>query len=226
MRLLIVADNALAAEAIRREMRHASGFHVTGFVRGRSSCALAVAQEQPDVVLVDDMRDAGVTLERIAELREAAPGAKLVLLTLRMDPAWLDEARAAGIDAAVSKTAQPRSFGTLVRELVRGNVFHAFAPVPDRPTALVHGGRAGMPSLTARELEILSLTASGLPNGRIAKRLWVSEQTVKFHLSNIYRKLGVANRTQASHVAHQQGLLRPHAVTTPTRDQESVDAAA
>jgi DNA-binding NarL/FixJ family response regulator len=225
MRLLIVADNALAAEAIRREMRHASGFHVAGFVRGRSSCALAVAQERPDVVLVDDMRDAGVTLERIAELREAAPGAKLVLLTLRMDPAWLDDARAAGIDAAVSKTAQPRSLGTLVRELVRGNVFHAFAPVPDRPTALLHGGREGMPALTARELEILRLVASGLPNGRIAKRLWVSEQTVKFHLSNTYRKLGVANRTQASHVAHQHGLLR-HAETTPTRHPENVDAAA
>ena len=226
MRLLIVADNALAAEAIRREMRHASGFHVTRFVRGRSSCALAVAQEQPDVVLLDDMQDVDVTLERIAELREAAPSAKLVLLTLRMDAEWLEEARAAGIDAAVSKSAQPHSFGTLLRELVRGNVFHAFAPVEGRGTAHLHAGRAGMPSLTPRELEILRLAASGFPNGRIAKRLLVSEQTVKFHLSNTYRKLGVANRTQASHVAHQQGLLRPHALTTPAPDQAIVDAAA
>jgi len=226
MRLLIVADNALAAEAIRREMRHASGFHVTGFVRGRSSCALAVAQEQPDVVLVDDMRDAGGTLERITELREAVPDAKLVLLTLRMDAGWLDEARAAGIDAAVSKSTPPQSLGTLLREVVRGNLFHAFAPVQGGRTALARGGRPGMPALTAREGEILGLAASGLPNGPIAARLWVSEQTVKFHLSNIYRKLGVANRTQASHVARQHGLLRPQALTTPARDQASVDAAA
>ena len=56
------------------------------------------------------------------------------------------------------------------------------------------------PELTARELEILRLVASGNSNRRIAQRLWVTEQTVKFHLSNVYRKLGVANRTEASHV--------------------------
>ena len=64
-----------------------------------------------------------------------------------------------------------------------------------------------MPALTVRELEILSLAASGLPNGRIAKRLWVSEQTVKFHLSNIYRKLDVANRTEAARWAQVNNLL-------------------
>jgi DNA-binding NarL/FixJ family response regulator len=204
MRVLIVADNALAAEAIRREMRHASGCRVTGFVNGRRPCAVTVAQEDPEVVLVDDMRSSEVTLERIGELRTAAPKAKILLLTLRMDPAWLAEASAAGVDAAVAKAAHPGSLGTLVREVVRGNVFHAFAPspAPSEPFVSRH-------ALTSRELEILTLAASGSSNGHIAERLWVTEQTVKFHLSNVYRKLGVANRTQASHFAHQHGLLEP-----------------
>jgi len=87
-----------------------------------------------------------------------------------------------------------------VREIVRGNVFHAFA----------NGATQGVPKhheLTARELEILQLAASGNSNRRIAERLWVTEQTVKFHLSNVYRKLGVSNRTEASHLAHMDGLL-------------------
>ena len=62
--------------------------------------------------------------------------------------------------------------------------------------------------LTKRELQILRLTAEGLSNRLIAKRLWVTEQTVKFHLSNTYRKLGVSNRTEASRKAQLSGLLR------------------
>jgi DNA-binding NarL/FixJ family response regulator len=62
--------------------------------------------------------------------------------------------------------------------------------------------------LTARELEILRLVASGSSNaGGVARQLWITEQTVKFHLRNIYRKLDVANRTEASHFAHINGLV-------------------
>ena len=61
--------------------------------------------------------------------------------------------------------------------------------------------------LSGRELEVLRLVAAGSTNNEIARRLWVTEQTVKFHLSNIYRKLEVANRTEASHYAHVNGLL-------------------
>jgi DNA-binding CsgD family transcriptional regulator len=59
-----------------------------------------------------------------------------------------------------------------------------------------------------REKEILGLVAEGHTNGQIARLLWVTEQTVKFHLSNTYRKLGVANRTEASHYAHVNNLMR------------------
>jgi DNA-binding CsgD family transcriptional regulator len=66
---------------------------------------------------------------------------------------------------------------------------------------------AAAPQLTRRELEILQLVAEGYSNSQLAKMLWVTEQTVKFHLSNIYRKLDVANRTEASRWAQVHGLL-------------------
>ena len=74
---------------------------------------------------------------------------------------------------------------------------------------------SGMPHgfsarLTRRELDILRLVAQGRSNSQVAAILWVTEQTVKFHLANMYRKLGVSNRTEASHWAIAQGLVRPH----------------
>ena len=63
------------------------------------------------------------------------------------------------------------------------------------------------PLLSSRELEVLKLVAGGATNGDIARKLWVTEQTVKFHLSNVYRKIGVANRTEASRYAHVNGLV-------------------
>jgi DNA-binding NarL/FixJ family response regulator len=119
-----------------------------------------------------------------------------------MQGEWLAEASAAGIDAAIAKTPRPTTIGVLVREVAAGNVFHAFshaeAPVEQPGIAL---------DLTTRELEILRSAAGGASNGQIANQLFVTEQTVKFHLSNVYRKLGVANRTEASHYAHVNGLL-------------------
>ena len=225
MRVLIVADNAVTANGIKLEMRHATGCRIVGFLSGRRSCGLIAAQEKPDVVLLDDMHDTQLTLVRIAELRRAVPEAKILLLTLCMDADWLAEASEAGIDAAVVKVARPGGVGTLVREIVRGNVFHAFASGATRSVPKNY-------DLTARELEILRHAASGNSNRRIAERLWVTEQTVKFHLSNVYRKLGVSNRTEASHLAHMDGLvagttdaqrtpLRPLAETQLTADERA-----
>ena len=81
-------------------------------------------------------------------------------------------------------------------------MFHAFA----RRTAS-NPVSSFLPNLTARELEILRWVAAGASNSAIARELFVTEQTVKFHLSNVYRKLGVANRTEASHYAHVHGLI-------------------
>jgi DNA-binding NarL/FixJ family response regulator len=221
MRVLIIVDNALTAEGIRREMRHAPKCRVIGYVNGRSPCGIAIADAAPDLVLIDDMSDEQATLSRIAEVKAAVPETKIVLLTVRMESDWLAEASAAGIDAAIAKSASPATVGLLVREVASGHVFHAFTP--GRPQAR---DTSMLPELTARELEILRWVAAGSSNAGIARELYVTEQTVKFHLSNIYRKLGVANRTEASYFAHVHGLLAPDATDAPLAPVRALRAAA
>ena len=196
-RLLIVADHSLVAHSIRLALKQTAGFQVIGVVDGRMSAREQLLAAKPDVVLVDDMHDARAegahehdhALARLREAAEHAPSSQRLLLTLRMDDAWMGEAFEAGAHAVLSKSMHPVSLGTMLREVVRGNVVHRFER---RPAAAVDC------PLTLREKEILALVAEGATNGQIAQMLWVTEQTVKFHLSNTYRKLGVANRTAAS----------------------------
>ena len=203
MRLVIVADHRMTAEAIRRTLRGAEGWEIIGYVDARRSCALPIANARPDVVLLDDSGVPDRTLALIRELRAAAATAKLVLLTLHTDASWLAEAAAAGVDGAIGKAAPRASVGMLVREILAGNVVHAFPAVP----AAGQRQHPGPALLSPRETEILRLVASGVSNSRVAAELWVTEQTVKFHLSNVYRKLGVSNRTEASRYAIQTDLL-------------------
>jgi len=207
-RLLIVADHSLVAHSIRLALKQTAGFQVAGVIDGRVGARDALLDMRPDVVLVDDMHDprtgeardpdVDYALARLRDASEHLPGAQRLLLTLRMDDGWMNDAFDAGAHAVLSKSMHPVSLGTMLREVVRGNVVHRFER---RPAALVDC------PLTLREKEILALVAEGATNGQIARMLWVTEQTVKFHLSNTYRKLGVANRTEASHYAHVNNLV-------------------
>src|SRR4051812_27207536 len=201
-RLMIVADHSFVVQAIRLALRQTAGFQVVGFFDGRGSVRDALAQLKPDVVLVDDMQEKENALARLREITDEAPEAKTLLLTLQMESDWLDEAFEAGAHAVVSKTVHPVSLGTLLREISHGTVVHRW----EKRTPAVEAEDC---PLTDRELEILKLVAMGYTNGRIARELWVTEQTVKFHLSNTYRKLDVANRTEASHYAHVHNLTAP-----------------
>jgi DNA-binding NarL/FixJ family response regulator len=201
-RLMIVADHSFVVQAIRLALRQTAGFQVVGFYDGRGSVRNALTELRPDVVLVDDMQETENALDRLREIADDAPDAKSLLLTLRMDPEWLEQAFEAGAQAVVSKTVHPVSLGTLLREISHGNVVHRFER---RPATIAEDDCP----LTERELEILQLVAEGHTNGRIARELWVTEQTVKFHLSNTYRKLGVANRTEATRYAYMHDLVMP-----------------
>jgi DNA-binding NarL/FixJ family response regulator len=127
------------------------------------------------------------------------------VLSAQLDADWLDRVFGAAATAVISKATRPSTLATLVRETLNGHIVHR-PPAPSTAAPMTGADAEDLP-LTPRELEILQLVASGSTNGEIARRLWVTEQTVKFHLRNIYRKLDVANRTQASHFAHARGLV-------------------
>jgi DNA-binding NarL/FixJ family response regulator len=149
----------------------------------------------------------GLALVRSA--RERVPGIRVIVLSMYDDSGHIDAAFAAGAAAYVVKTAHPDDLTSAVRQAFMHSIYLAGA----RPTpAPVPTQSDESPGLTRRELEILKHVAEGNSNAQVARMLWVTEQTVKFHLSNIYRKLDVANRTEASRWAQLHGLLNQPAL--------------
>jgi DNA-binding NarL/FixJ family response regulator len=200
-------------EAIRIGFRKSGEFNLVGHADGRRTSAQRIAGARPDVVLLDDMDRSDRTLELIRDLQAEDEQISVLVLSVHMDPEWLDQIFEAGATGVISKAAHPLALATLVRETLDGHIVHRAGTGRSGNEKLpAPVGIEDLP-LTGRELEILQLVASGSTNGDIARRLWVTEQTVKFHLRNIYRKLDVANRTQASHFAHVNGLVRPHAAS-------------
>jgi DNA-binding NarL/FixJ family response regulator len=204
-RVIIVADDPLSASALRTALRVASNLEVIdGYVADGVMCARTLETYGPDVVVVDQLPSRDKTIACVRAIRAALATVKIIVLSTTMERGWLSAVTVAGADAAIAKTFRLQGVGMLVREVTAGHVFHAFRTGPPSPRSAT---TAELAKLTDRELEILRLAADGSPNVRIAARLWITEQTVKFHLSNVYRKLGVANRTEASHVAYAHGLL-------------------
>ena len=172
--------------------------------------ALSMLEEHRPTLLVCGLEfgpaDLG-GLELVRAASELLPDLKILVFSRFDDQATIDTAFAHGANAYVLKTAHRDDLVAAVRQSFMHSVFlpgarHTAAPAPTPST-----GREEGPGLTRREREILQLVAEGHSNAQLARMLWVTEQTVKFHLSNIYRKLDVANRTEASRWAQLNGLL-------------------
>ena len=204
--LIVVAEDSLIVQAISIGLGKSGDFKIVAHVDGRSASVQEIVDAAPDVVLIDEMGQSDHLLELIRQIRAGREGIAVIILMLSPDQARLDDIFAAGAAAAVSKATHPLALATLIRETLDGRVVQLYKPAESQERS--SNGSAPQDSLlSAREREVLKLVAAGSTNGEIARKLWVTEQTVKFHLSNIYRKLGVANRTEASHYAHVNGLL-------------------
>jgi DNA-binding NarL/FixJ family response regulator len=215
MRVVIVADGQLAAESVRGCLQSVPSMRVVGFLDGRRPWDDALSLVDHDLVVVYADTPLSPSAGALANVRRASTG-KIILLTGDMDTGWLHDAHDRGVDAVVSVSVGTAGIGQLIRQLALGAVYHPLtAPRPVVAEDPRHS------DLTTRELEILRLVAAGASNGQVAMELWVTEQTVKFHLSNTYRKLGVANRTEAAHYAHTHGLLE-----TPEQDRRLAVVAA
>jgi DNA-binding NarL/FixJ family response regulator len=208
MRTAVVLDpHPLWLDAIARVLKE-SGFDVVGTTTETAKAVELVAAHAPDLLLAEISRDGGDAFRVIREAHERAPATRVLVLAASDDPDLVRGALAAGAVAYVVKTSDPEDVAFAVRHTFEPSIFlagqaSAVSPAPDlRENDAVR-------QLTKRELEILRLVAEGESNVQLARRLWVTEQTVKFHLSNIYRKLGVSNRTEASRWAQVHGLLEP-----------------
>jgi DNA-binding NarL/FixJ family response regulator len=178
---------------------------------GDSATALAMVEEhRPDVLVAGvDFTEPGASgIECVRRAGDSHPDVKSVVVGESDDASVIDAAFEAGASIYCVKTAEKDDLASAVRQAFRHSIFiatdrrqaKAATPTPAETEDAVA-------ELTRREVEILQLVAEGHSNSQLARMLWVTEQTVKFHLSNIYRKLDVANRTEASRWAQLHGLL-------------------
>jgi DNA-binding NarL/FixJ family response regulator len=204
---ILVDQHPLWLETVEQVVRRA-GVQVLGKITSSTAALEQLEAVGPDLLITGiDMGDGEIDgIELVRKSRERLPDIKAIVLSAHDDASHIDSAFAAGAHAYVLKTTHPDDLTSAIRQAFRHSIYLAGA----RRTLQQPAG-AGLPDgnagLTRRELEILQLVAEGHSNAQLARKLWVTEQTVKFHLSNIYRKLEVANRTEASRWAQLQGLL-------------------
>jgi len=190
-----------------------------------SSAALAHLDELHPELLITGIEMFGDELDGVALIRESRqrlPQLKAIVLSMYDDAEHIEAAFAAGALAYVVKTAYPDDLTSAVRQAFQHSLYLASGRIPvEIATTAVEP--ADSPALTRRELEVLQLVAEGHSNAEISKMLWVTEQTVKFHLSNVYRKLNVSNRTEASRWAQLRGILSNPTISATSRGRRRAD---
>jgi DNA-binding NarL/FixJ family response regulator len=202
VRVLIADDHRLMVEGTKRALERAGGFEVVGEAVTGVQVLPLVRRLKPELVLLDLRMPQMDGLTCLSKIRKEFPDVKVAILSVSQDPELIQTALKRGANAYIVKSVDPDDLAGALRQALDGNVFTT-AGVTEDP-----GERAARDAgLTERELGIIRAVARGLSNEAISKELWVAEQTVKFHLTNIYRKLGVANRTEAARYAFEHGLV-------------------
>ena len=162
---------------------------------------------EADAVLLDLAMPGLDGYECLARLREQYPKTRVIVVSATDDEENIRRALDSGAVCFVGKATDPNDLAGAVHVLLSDSI-HLEVPRGARPGPRAAGANGDAAArLTPRELEILRLASDGLSNSEMAKQLWVTDQTIKFHLSNIYRKLDVANRTEASRWAQLNGML-------------------
>jgi DNA-binding NarL/FixJ family response regulator len=185
------------------------GIRAVAMARDVDETLALVEADSPDLLVIGIDAEAGSDgLEVLRRTREARRLLKTIVISSSDDDETLDAVFAEGADVLCVRSADAADLAIAIRQAFEQSIHlsprtssGSVAPaktVPEVPESA---------RLTRREIEILRLVADGHSNSQVARMQWVTEQTVKFHLSNIYRKLGVSNRTEASRWAQVHGLL-------------------
>ena len=207
LKVLIADDHPLMLAGIRRALERGESIEIVGEARSGPELLDMIERRRPGLVLMD-LRMPGIKgSECVEAIRTRWPEVKVVVLSACEDRASIDGALAAGASAYIVKSVHPPDIASVLRQTWGSStVFHAVTS-QRLILGLVRAEEPQGPMLTEREQTILSSVAAGMTTAAISEQLWVSEHTVKFHLTNIYRKLGVPNRAGAVRYALENDLV-------------------
>jgi DNA-binding NarL/FixJ family response regulator len=202
IKVLLADDHRLMLAGIRRALEEVEDMVVVGEAESGSQVLPLIHQTSPDLVLLDLRLPDMNGLACLDAIRKRYPEVKVVVLSAFSDPEHIQAAFQRGATAYVVKSVAPVDLPSALRQALDETVYQGIRVIGD--VGATNGDGLG---LTEREVSMLKALSRGLSNQAISKEFWVTEQTVKFHLSNIYRKLGVANRTEAARFAYERGLV-------------------
>jgi DNA-binding NarL/FixJ family response regulator len=200
LRLVVADDQALMRDALRVVLEGDADFELVGEAPSGAELIELLDRVEADVALVDLAMPPLDGLECLERIRDRHGDVTVVVLSATDDHRQIEAALRRGASAYVLKSVSPFDLPAIIRQAVEGA---AFVPLPASASAAPDPRS----SLSDRELAVLAELARGRTNKEIAAELWVSEQTVKFHLRNVYRKLGISRRTDALRFAHEHDVL-------------------
>lgn len=206
IRLLIAEDHAMVRAGLEELLSDVEDFEIAGAAANGEEAITLAAETSPDVVLIDLAMPIIDGIEATRRMLAADPGLRIVVLTAFSDRERILRALDAGALGYLLKDTEPEELFASIRAAARGD-----APLAPKAARAVLAERASQRSveLSDREKEVLSLVAAGLANKVIAQRLEISEKTVKAHLTRVFERIGVSDRTQAALWAQRQGIGPP-----------------
>jgi DNA-binding NarL/FixJ family response regulator len=196
IRVVLADDHQLVLEGLRGLLSNEPDLEVLATVTNGDSLLTAIEQYKPDVAVLDLQMPVLDGVSCLQEIRRRDLPVRVLVLTAFSDGESIQSALEGGADGLALKTAPPRQTVDAIKQVGQGNM--VFPPAARKWLQGHRPSPGPMFDLSSREWEVLELTAKGLTNPQIAEMLSVSENTIKFHLQNIFQKLGVSNRTEAA----------------------------
>jgi DNA-binding NarL/FixJ family response regulator len=206
MRLLVADGHGLIRAGIQRALENEDGIEYVGEVESGAQLVTRIDRLQADLVLLDMQLpgiDVQTALERIGDTH---PEVQVIVLASHASPEDMQRVCGRGASGVILKTIAVEDLAGAIRQIANGTAFTALGVSTSYADPGVDAG------LTTREQQILLAIGRGHSNKVIARDLLVTEQTVKFHLTNVYRKLRLTNRTEAARWAYQHGLTEAHSI--------------
>lgn len=205
LRLFLADDHAVVREGIRALLEQHPDLVVIGEANDRDAALRAVPLLRPDLLMMDAKMPGAGLIDTIRELKRAVPEVQVLVFTSYAEPALVHDALGAGATGYLLKDALGADLVRAIREVAAGRAW--LHPQAQRQMLdWIRRPLSPVDALTAREYSVLQLLAEGLSNKQIARRLALTEGTVKGYVSQVLDKLGVADRTQAALLANREGI--------------------
>jgi DNA-binding NarL/FixJ family response regulator len=199
--VVLAEDHGLMRDAVKLVFDEAEDVDLVGEVGNGNDLLPLLARVEADVVLLDVQLPGLDGLGCLEAVAEHHPHVKVAMLSAVEDPQVIESAFRRGARAYILKSVNPFDLPATIRQIVDESVIHRALAAPDGSASPKR-----VTGLSEKEMAVLAELANGYTNKQIAARLWLSEQTVKFHLRNIYRKLGIKSRTEALRYAYEHDL--------------------